>query len=82
MILMCDLEEWVSRIVNERNCLWITHSWKNLFILICLAKKTRSSPTLGLIIKRDKLKHNNMFGNKLMNMSLDLNIDYIIFLYV
>jgi len=53
-----------------------------LFIFICLAKKTRSSPTLGLIIKRDKLKHNNMFGNKLMNMSLDLNIDYIIFLYV
>ena len=44
------------------------NSKKNLFIFVCLVNKSSSSSTLGLIIKRDKFKHNNVFVIILMNM--------------
>ena len=38
-----------------------------------LVKKISSNPILGLIIKRVKLKYNNEFINKLMNMRAQIN---------
>ena len=42
---------------------------KNLLMFVCLINELRSNPTLGSIIKRVKLKHNNIFVmNNLVNM--------------
>ena len=41
---------------------------KNLLMFVCLINELRSNPTLGSIIKRVKLKHNNIFVNNLINM--------------
>ena len=66
-----------------------------IYIFVCLVNKSNLSPNLGAIIKQVKLKHNNVFINKLMNLRLffffflkninlrlDLTIYNIIFLYV
>ena len=41
---------------------------KNLLMFVCLINELRSNPTLDSIIKRVKLKHNNIFVNNLVNM--------------
>ena len=48
-------------------------SRKNLFIFICLVNKLSSNLTLGSIIKQIKLKHNNVFVNKLVNIKARIN---------
>ena len=48
-------------------------SRKNLFIFICLVNKLSSNLTLGSIIKQIKLKHNNVFVNKLVNIKAQIN---------
>ena len=45
-------------------------SQKGLFMFIFLVNEPSSSPSLGSISKRIKLKHNNIF----VNMRLDINI--------
>ena len=52
---------------------------KSLF-LVCLANKSSSSISLGSPIKKVKLKYNNVFLNKLVNMcKFNLTIYNIIF---
>ena len=51
-------------------------------MLIYLAKESSLSLTLGWSIKQVKLKHNNVFVNKLVIMKFDLSIYVIICLYV
>ena len=41
-----------------------------IYIFVCLVNKSNLSPNLGAIIKQVKLKHNNVFINKLMNLRL------------
>ena len=36
----------------------------SLFMFICLVNKLNSNPTLDLIIKQVKFKHNNVFVNR------------------
>jgi len=56
---------------------------KDLFIFVYLATKSNSSPSLSSTIKRAKLKHNNVFVNKLVNMMrLHSSIYNIILLHV
>ena len=50
-------------------------------MFICLEDKSSLNLKLGLNIKLDKLKHNNVFVNKLMSMMLDLIIYNILFLH-
>jgi hypothetical protein len=40
----------------------------NLFIFVYLTNEPSLSPSLGLNIKRDKLKYNNLFINKLVSI--------------
>ena len=49
--------------------------------LVYFANKSDLNTNLGLIIKRVKFKHNNVFVNKPMNMRLDLIIFLKIYLY-
>ena len=58
-------------------------SWrKNLFIFFCLVNESNVGPTLGLIIKQVKLKYNNMFMNKLVNMRNRIKKYNTTYLYV
>ena len=41
-----------------------------IYIFICLINKSNLSQNLGSIIKQAKLKHNNVFINKPMNLRL------------
>ena len=53
---------------------------KSLFVFVCLANKSSSSISLGSPVKKAKLKYNNMFLNKLVNMcKFNLTIYNIIF---
>ena len=45
---------------------------KNLFMFVCLVNKSSLNLTLGLIIKRVKLKYNNMFVSKLVTMNAQI----------
>ena len=47
---------------------------KILFTFVCLANKSSLCLDLGSIIKSVKLKYNNVFMNKPLNMRLDLTI--------
>ena len=49
---------------------------KSSFMFTCVVNKPSSIPTIGTIIKRVKLKHNNVFVNKLM-MNMRAQINYI-----
>jgi hypothetical protein len=51
-------------------------------MFVYLANKPNLSPNLDLIIKRAKLKHNNVFVTKLMSLKLTLSIYNIIILYI
>ena len=46
---------------------------KKLFIFVCLATNSSSSLSLNSIIKRVKLKYNNLFVNKLVNLRIRFN---------
>lgn len=59
---------------------WTPFGEKNILMFVYVAKS--SSPSLGTSIKQVKLKHNNVFMNKFMSMTLDLSIYNIIYLYV
>ena len=54
---------------------------KSLF-LVCLANKSSSSISLGSPIKKVKLKYNNVFLNKLVNMCKSNLTEYNIIFYV
>ena len=53
---------------------------KSLFVFVYLANKLSSSISLGSPVKKAKLKYNNVFLNKLVNMcKYNLTIYNIIF---
>jgi len=54
---------------------------KNLFIFNFLANKPSSSPSLDSVIKQNKLKYNNVFVNKLVNIKHDLTVYNVTLLY-
>ena len=72
LFVLCQL------VINEPRCLWMLklNLGKCLFMFICLVNKSNSSSSLSSAIKQTKLKHNNVFMNKLMNERLDL-INYV-----
>ena len=53
---------------------------KTLFIFVYLVNELISKSSLNLIIKRVKLKHNNVFVNTLMSIEHDLHI--YIYIYI
>ena len=57
-------------------------SGKTLFIFVYLVNELISKSSLNLIIKRVKLKHNNVFVNTLMSIEHDLHIYIYIVLYI
>ena len=64
----------ISTIMNQAIYAQIElRSRKSLFMFIYLLNKPSGSPTLDLIIKQVKLKHNNMFINKLINIMTQIN---------
>ena len=46
---------------------------RKVFIFIYTINESRSSLSIGLMIKWDKLKHNNVFKNKLRSIRIDLS---------
>lgn len=55
---------------------------KTFFIVVYLVNELISKSSLGLIIKRVKFKHNNVFASTLTSIEHDLHIYSIIYLYV
>ena len=51
-------------------------------MFVCLVDKLSSNPTLCLIIKQVKLKHNNVFMSKLVNIRARITIYNTLYLYV
>ena len=59
----------------------ISRKEKKIFMFVHLTNMLTSTLSLDSTIKRTKLKHNNMFGNKLC-ITLGFGICNIIYLYV
>lgn len=88
--LLSFLNEFLRLIYYAINELLELSSRKKLFMFIYLANQPSSHSDLGSSIKWAKLKHNNVFGNKLMSMrffflslmSMRVDLSIYITLYV
>ena len=74
----------MNQVVCEKPELSLHYYCCFIFMLVYLVKKARSISSLGSIIKRAKLKHNNLFVIKLMRIKFDLilNDNFYIYIYI